>query len=337
MSTKFTHERLAVLCLAGLTASSLMLHPVDSVQAARAHATVTLNLVAYSTPQEAYNAIIPAFQKTKAGKGVSIQASYGASGDQSRKVAQGLPTDIVAFSLAPDITRLVPTIVKPSWKTRTSYHAMVTDSIVVFGVRKGNPKHIKTWSDLLKKGVDVLTPNPFTSGGARWNVMAAYGAQIAQHKTSQQAIAYLTTLFVQHVSVQDDSARNELQTFVGGKGDVMLAYENEMIGAQQKGQSVDYVIPPQSILIENPVAVTATTKHPTQANAFFSFLWSSTAQKIFGQKGYRPVVKAVAKQFHFKHPSKLFTINALGGWANIQRDFFDSTNGIMAQIERKKG
>jgi sulfate transport system substrate-binding protein len=316
---------------------AVLFNGLSSASARHLGDSLSLTLVAYSTPQEAYGLIIPAFQRTRAGKGVTIQASYGASGDQSRKVVQGLPADIVAFSLAPDITHLVPKIVKPSWKTRTKYHAMVTDSIVVFGVRKGNPKHIKTWSDLLKKGVDVLTPNPFTSGGARWNVMAAYGAQIAQHKTKKQAIDYLTNLFVSHVSVQDDSARNELQTFVGGKGDVMLAYENEMIGAQQKGQSVDYVIPPQSILIENPVAVTATTKYPTQANAFFNFLWSTTAQKIFGQKGYRPVVKTVAKQFHFKNPSKLFTINALGGWANIQRDFFDSTNGIMAQIERKRG
>lgn len=322
---------------AALLTSGLASHSPTRLQIAEAQGSVTLNLVAYSTPQEAYTSIIAAFGKTKAGKGVSIQGSYGASGDQSRKVSQGLPADVVAFSLAPDITRLVPNIVKPSWKTGNSYHAIVTDSVVVFGVRRGNPKHIKTWSDLLKKGVDVLTPNPFTSGGARWNVMAAYGSQIAQHKTKQQAISYLTNLFVNHVSVQDDSARNELQTFVGGKGDVMLAYENEMIGAQQKGESVSYVIPPQSILIENPVAVTATTRYPTQARTFYNFLWSSAAQKIFGQKGYRPVVKSVARQFHFKNPTKLFTITSLGGWANTQRDFFDPTKGIMAQIERKKG
>jgi sulfate/thiosulfate transport system substrate-binding protein len=329
-------KHLMAVALVAVTAVGVPLPIAFGAQVARAQGSITLNLVAYSTPQEAYGLIIPAFAKTSAGKGVSVQASYGASGDQSRKVLQGLSADIVAVSLAPDITRLVPKIVKPSWKTQP-YGGMVTDSVVVFGVRKGNPKHIKSWSDLLKKGVDVLTPNPFTSGGARWNVMAAFGAQIAQHRTKKQAIDYLTNLFANHVSVQDDSARNELQTFLSGKGDVMLAYENEMIGAQQAGQKVAYVVPPQSILIENPVAVTMTSGHPAQAQAFFKFLWSSTAQTIFGQKGYRPVVKSVAKKFHFVNPKSLFTIAAVGGWANVQKQFFDPSNGIMAGIERNKG
>jgi sulfate transport system substrate-binding protein len=292
--------------------------------------------VAYSTPQEAYNAIIPAFEKTKAGKGVAVQASYGPSGDQSRKVAEGLPADVVEFSLAPDITRLVTAhLVKPTW-TRNPYHSFVTDSIVVFGVRKGNPKRIKTWSDLVKPGVEVLTPNPGTSGGAKWNIMAAYGAMRAQGKTHAQAVAYLNQLFA-HVSVQDASARDELNTFVGGKGDVMLAYENEMIAAQQKGQKVDYVIPPQTILIENPAAVTTETKHAKQANAFLQFLWSTTAQRLFGQKGYRPVRKDVLSAFHFKQPKKLFDIRTFGGWPKVDKEFFDPTNGIVTQIERKKG
>jgi sulfate transport system substrate-binding protein len=321
---------------AALLAAGLLLQPAGATRAAPARAGVTVNLVAYSTPQLAYTQITSAFGKTKAGKGVTIQASYGASGDQSRKVSEGLSADLVAFSLAPDVTRLVPKIVKPSWKMQP-YGGMVTDSIVVFGVRQGNPKHIKTWSDLLKKGVDVITPNPFTSGGARWNIMAAYGAQIAQHKTPQQAIAYLTDLFVNHVSVQDSSARNELQTFLGGKGDVMLAYENEMIAAQQSGAKVAYVVPPQTILIENPVAVTATTGHPAQANAFFKFLWTPVAQTIFGANGYRPVVASVAKNFHFAKPKTLFKIGYVGGWANAQKKFFDPSTGVMVGIERSKG
>lgn len=297
---------------------------------------VSLTLVAYSTPAAAYAQLIPAFQTTKAGKGVSITPSYGPSGAQSREVASGLHADIVAFSLEPDINALVKAgMVSPSWY-KNKYHGFVTDSVVVFGVRKGNPKHIHTWSDLLKPGIDVITPNPFTSGGARWNVMAAYGAQIYQHKSKTQAIAYLAQLF-DHVSVQDKSASDELQTFASGKGDVMLAYENEAIGAQQKGVSLDYVIPPQTILVENPIAVTKETRAPKQANAFVSFLYTAGAQRIFGHNGYRPVRADVLRQFHFQKPKTLFTIRNLGSWPKVQTQFFDPTNGIMANIERKKG
>jgi sulfate transport system substrate-binding protein len=318
--------------LAALAALVPLLLTLPSARAAGAN----LTLVAYSTPAVAYGQIIPAFQQTSAGKGVTFTTSFGASTDQSNAVANGLHADIVALSLAPDITSLVKKgMVASSW-TKAPYNGFVTDSLVVFAVRKGNPKHIKTWNDVIRSGIDVITPNPFSSGSARWNIMAAYGSQIAQHRTKAQAVAYLTKLFA-HISVQDKSGAAALQTFANGKGDVLLTYENEAILAQQKGLSLDYIIPPQTILIENPVAVTATTKYPKQANAFFNFLWSTTAQTIFGQKGYRPVVPSVAKKFHFKKPSKLFTINSVGGWANVQRDFFDPNSGIMATIERKKG
>src|SRR4051812_43555087 len=170
--------------------------PADSSGAASSGDGQTkLSLVAYSTPQEAYQELIPAFQKTAAGKGVSFTESYGASGDQSRAVASGLPADIVALSLAPDVDKLVePGIVDANWAQTTGHDGFVTDSVVVFVVRKGNPKHIKTWDDLVKPGVQVLTPNPFTSGGAKWNLMAAYGAQIKQGKTPDEALAYLKSL-----------------------------------------------------------------------------------------------------------------------------------------------
>jgi sulfate/thiosulfate-binding protein len=336
MTTYLTRRTLFIIGMAAIMAVSLLPQATGKAVAARPHAGVTLNLVAYSTPQEAYTLLISEFRKTPAGKNVSIQASYGASGDQSRKVSQGLSADVVAFSLAPDISRLVTAHLVASTWTSNGYHGMVTDSIVVFGVRKGNPKHIKTWSDLLKPGIEVLTPNPFTSGGARWNVMAAYGASRAQGRSHSQAVAYLTSLF-SHVSVQSTSAREGLQAFVGGKGDVMLAYENEMITAQQKHEKVDFVVPPQTILIENPIAVLATSKHGKEANAFLSFLWSPAGQRIFGQKGYRPVRKDVLRQFHYRQPSKLFTIGSVGGWTKVQKQFFDTSTGIMAEIERKKG
>jgi len=299
-------------------------------------APAQLSLVAYSTPQAAYDKIIKAFQATPQGKNITFTESFGASGDQSRAVESGLSADIVAFSLAPDMTRLVKDgIVAADWNANTS-KGMVTDSVAVLVVRKGNPKNIQTWSDLIKPGVQVLTPNPFTSGGARWNVMAAYGATSSQGQNDAAGQAYLDTLF-KHVPVQDTSARAQLQTFVGGKGDVMIDYENDAIFAQQKGQAVDYVIPDQTILIENPVAVTSTSKHPEQAKAFLDFLYSDTAQKIFADNGYRPIISSVASAGQFKTPSGLFTIASLGGWTVVNTKFFDPTKGVMATIENNLG
>jgi sulfate transport system substrate-binding protein len=293
-----------------------------------------LTLVAYSTPQEAYEEIIPAFQKTSQGKGVEFEQSYGASGEQSRAVEAGLPADVVEFALDSDVTRLVDAgLVDSAWN-QNQYKGIVTDSVVSFVVRKGNPKDIHGWDDLVKPGVEVITPNPFTSGGARWNIMAAYGAQVKLGASKEEAIAYLNELF-QHVAVQDASARDALQTFTGGKGDVLISYENEAITAQQKGEDVDYVIPDQTILIENPVAVT--TDAPETANEFVKFLYSEEAQKIFGEKGYRPVVKSVADQFDYATPPTLFTIQDFGGWGTVKDEFFDPENGIVAKIEVSLG
>jgi sulfate/thiosulfate transport system substrate-binding protein len=295
-----------------------------------------LTLVAYSTPAAAYGQLIAAFNKTRAGNDVTFTQSYGASGDQSLAVQNGLHADIVNFSLEPDLGSLVGKhIVSPNWD-RNPYHGFVSESTVVFIVRPGNPKHIHTWADLIKSGVDVITPNPFTSGGARWNIMAAYGAQLKMHKTKAQALQYLRHLF-SHVSVQDKSARDELTTFASGKGDVMIDYQNDAIAAEQKNVPLTYVVPPQSILIENPIAVTTTTKFPTQAGAFLKFLWSKQGQKIWGVNGYWPVRADVAKTFFFKKPKTLFTIRSLGAWPAVQKQFFDPTTGVMAKIEQGKG
>jgi sulfate transport system substrate-binding protein len=295
-----------------------------------------LTLVAYSTPREAYEQLIPEFQKTAAGKGVSFSQSYGASGDQSRAVQNGLAADVVAFSLEPDLTKLVDAgLVAKDWNA-DAHKGMVTNSVVVFIVRKGNPKNIRTWDDLITPGVEVIEPNPFTSGGAKWNIMAAYGAQLKAGKTPEQATAYLLELF-RHVPVQDKSAREALQTFVGGKGDVMLAYENEAINAQQKEQPVDYVVPDNTILIENPIAVAAKSRNPTQAKAFVDFLRSEPAQKTYAARGYRPVDQAAAASANFPRPSGLFTIKDMGGWSEVNKMFFDKEGGIVAGIERQVG
>jgi sulfate/thiosulfate-binding protein len=241
---------------------------------------------------------------------------------------------VVAFSLAPDIQRLVkPGLVASNW-SKDRYHGMVTDSVVVIAVRPGNPKHIRGWGDLTKKGVEVLTPNPFTSGGARWNVMAAYGAQLQAGKTHKQAVSYLVKLF-KNVPVQDKSARESLQTFAQGKGDAMLAYENEAILAKSKGVALQYLVPRSTILIENPVAAVKSSKHIRQAKALVKFLRGAKAQQLFGQAGYRPVLKSVAKKFHYPKPAQLFTIAKLGGWSQVQKRFFDRESGIMLKVERE--
>jgi sulfate/thiosulfate-binding protein len=295
-----------------------------------------LALVAYSTPQEPYAKIISAFQKTAKGRNITFSQSYGASGDQSRAVESGLPADVVEFSLEPDMTRLVKDgIVAATWNG-DQYKGNVTDSVVVLATRKGNPKHIRTWDDLTRTGVEVITPNPFTSGGARWNVLAAYGAKSHVGKDDQAGVSYLNDLFT-HVAVQDTSARNSLQTFAGGKGDVLISYENEAVFAQQHGQAIDYVIPDQSILIENPVAVTTRTKYPEQAAAFLDFLHSKAAQRIFANAGYRPVVSGVARSGEFKSPAQLFTIADLGGWTTNSKRFFDPQTGVLVGVERKLG
>src|SRR3954469_12130554 len=284
-----------------------------------------LDLVAYSTPKEAYEALIPAFNKTTAGKGVTFNQSYGASGDQSRAVDGGLPADVVEFSLESDVTRLVDSgLVDKSWN-QNQYNGMVTDSVVVFVTRKGNPKNIKTWEDLTKPGVSVITPNPFTSGSARWNIMAAYGSQIEQGKSDAEAQAFLKSLF-DNVAVQDKSARDALATFTGGKGDVLISYENEAIAAQQAGEDVDYVIPPQTILIENPIAVTKDA--PESAKAFVKYLYTPEAQGIFASKGYRPVVKSAPGADKFKQPKTQFDIQKFGGWDTVTDKFFDEDTGI---------
>jgi sulfate/thiosulfate transport system substrate-binding protein len=298
--------------------------------------SVTLSLVAYSTPQTAYEKIITAFQKTDAGKNVKFTQSYGASGDQSRAVESGLPADYVAFSLATDMTRLVDAgIVSKSWSSQP-HQGMVTDSVVALVTRKGNPKNIQNFNDLTKPGVQVITPNPFSSGSARWNIMAAYGSQVKTGKSPQQGEAFLAKM-LGNVAVQDASGRDALQTFTGGKGDVLISYENEAIFAQKNGEPVDYVVPKDTILIENPAAVTKNSKHPKEAKAFLDFVRSAPAQKIFAENGYRPVLKGTPTPQKFPTPSGLFTIKDLGGWDSVATKFFDADKGVVTGIERKLG
>jgi sulfate/thiosulfate-binding protein len=303
-------------------------------------------LVAYSTPAPAYGALIRAFNKTSAGKNVSFTQSYGASGSQSKAVAAGLSADVVNFSLATDMERLVQkNLVASSWNTSPTTHGMVTDSVVVFVVPKGNPKHISTWADLVKPGIRVFTPNPFSSGSARWNIMAAYGAELKLGKTSTQAAAYVKSLLKATVS-QGSSAAAELLTFLqdegSNKNDVFLDYEDDAIQAIRGGASISYVVPKQTLLIENPIAVTSDTKNPSAAKAFVNYLFSAAGQVEWAKLGYRPTLPSVAAQYRtkFPHPAQLFTIESLGGWDAVATQFFSTSSsspGIVTQIEQSLG
>ena len=289
-----------------------------------------LSLVAYSTPQVAYDQLIPAFQQTAAGRGVGFNESFGASGEQSRAVVAGLPADVVTFSLQPDVERLVKAgLVDGNWASNR-YHGIVTKSVVTFIVRQGNPKHIHTWDDLVKPGVQVLTPNPFTSGAAKWNLLAAYGAK---------GLGYVRELITKHVKVQDKSGREALQSFLSGTGDVLLSYENAAKTAQLKGEKLDYVIPDKTIQIENPIAVVAKSKQRAEAQAFVNYLLSPPAQRVFAKWGYRPVNAQVwrAVASRFPTPKGLFTIGSLGGWKVADAKFFDPKTGLIAKIERAAG
>jgi sulfate/thiosulfate transport system substrate-binding protein len=293
-------------------------------------------LVAYSTPQAAFAKLIPAFQATAAGKGSSFSQSFGGSGEQSRAVANGQHADVVNFSLESDVERLVKAgLVAPTWNQNAT-HGFVSNSVAVIIVRKGNPKHITGWPDLVKPGVQVVTPNPFTSGGARWNVMAAYGAQLKEGKTAAQAQAYLTSLFHNVVS-QDSSARNALQTFLAGRGDALIDYENEAISDQKKGAAIEYVIPSDTILIQSPVAVVGKGTGASTAASFVEYLLSPAGQAIWVAQGYRPVISGVPGASKFPTPPGLFTIDSLGGWKAVSKQFFEPETGIVTKIEQSLG
>ena len=298
----------------------------------------TLNLVGYSTPEKAYDAINKAYAQTPGGKGIGFKTSFAASGAQSRAVAAGQPADVVAFSTAPDIDRLVDAgLVAKNWADGPT-KGIVNDSTVVMIVRPGNPKHITGWDDLIKPGIKVVTPNPATSGSARWNIMAAYGSELKEGKSPSQALAYLATLLEKNTVTQPDSGSDALQAFVSGQGDVLLDYESDAIAAKKAGDKIQIVYPKSSILIQTPIAVIKKSSHLSQANAYVKWLLSAPAQKLWAQQGYRPVLPSVAKSTAGMFPKlDLFTIDSLGGWTKVTNDFFTAPNGSVIKIEEKAG
>jgi sulfate transport system substrate-binding protein len=295
-----------------------------------------VNLVAYSTPQQVYeDKLEPAFHATSDGEDVDFSNSFGSSGDQSRAVEAGQPADVVEFSLEPDMTRLVDAGIVDSTWNQNQYKGIVTNSVVTLMVRPGNPKNIQSFDDLTRDDVEVIDPNPATSGGARWNIMAIYGSQIEAGKSEAEAQDFVKQV-IENTSVQDDSARDSLNTFSSGKGDVLVGYENEALQAQQEGIDLDYVTPDSTILIENPIAVTKDAS--SAAQPFVDFLYTDEGQQAFADAGYRPVVKSVADKnaSKFPVPSGLFTIADFGGWSKVADPFFGD-EGWVTQTEADLG
>jgi sulfate transport system substrate-binding protein len=275
-----------------------------------------------------YDEIIPDFKKTAAGSGIGFKTSFGASGEQSRAVEAGLKADVVSFSIEPDMTRLVKDgLVTSDWNA-TPTKGLVNTSLVSFIVRKGNPKHIRTWDDLLRPGIKVVTPNPFTSGAAKWNLLGAY---------AHGGLPFVSKLIKDHVSVQPKSGREALQTFTGGEGDVLISYEYEATTAQKKGQAVDYVTPDDTLKID--ITIAKTKSAPPVAQSFIDYALSPAGQQRFADWGYRPVDAEVLQKnkSKFPDPKTLKTIDDIGGWTKLNDTLFDPVKGSIAKIESDAG
>jgi sulfate/thiosulfate transport system substrate-binding protein len=295
-----------------------------------------LSVVGYSTPEAVYTEDLePAFEESAKGSGVSFSNSFGASGDQSRAVVAGQPASVVHFAQGGDMERLVEEgeLVAKDWN-KQPYDGIAQNSVVVLTVREGNPEGLKSFEDVLTKDVDVITPNPFSSGAARWNIMAVYGSQINAGKSEDEALAAVKTLLEKAVA-QPGSARDALSAFTQGQGDVLLGYENEAIKAEEEGEEIEYVIPPSTIQIETPIAVTKSAPATTQD--FLDFIWSDEGQQIWAENGYRPVNPKLVDEKQFPTPADLFTIDQFGGWGKVNDEFFDDETGSVAEIEKELG
>lgn len=297
-----------------------------------AHTSITL--VAYAVPEPGWSAVIPAFNASAEGKGVQVITSYGASADQSRGVVEGKPADLVNFSVEPDISRLVT-----AGKVAKDWNADATKgipfgSVVTLVVRAGNPKHITDWEDLLRPGIEVITPSPLSSGSAKWNLLAPYAVKSGGGRNNQEGIDFVTRLVNEHVKLRPGSGREATDVFVEGSGDVLISYENEAIATERSGKAVEHLTPSQTFKIENPLAVVTTSRDLGAATAFKNFQYTAPAQKLWAQAGFRPVDPAVAADFRdvFPPPAKLWTIADLGGWDAVDPQLFDKATGSITKI-----
>jgi len=338
---------LFAIVLSVLLAGCAANQPIDSGSSGDIH----LILAAYTTPREAYGEIIPLFQamwQEEHGQTVTFEESYQGSGAQSRAVVEGFEADVVALSLEADVTRILDAgLITHDWKS-VGANGMVSDSVVALAVRPGNPLGIDDWDDLGDEGVEVLTPNPATSGGAMWNVLGLYGAALRGQVAGvpgddpDAAREFLKSVLA-NVLVMDDSARDSITNFEQGIGHVAITYENEVLVGQQAGLDYELVIPRSTILIENPVAVVDeyVDEHGTRevAEALVEFLFTTEAQEIFAKYGLRSVDPDVAAATSDQYPPvpDLFTIEYFGGWPQAREDIFGESGVFNVAIQEVQG
>lgn len=294
----------------------------------------TLSLYAYGVPKIAYDALVPAYNRTPQGQGVELQQSFGPSGDQSRKVAAGAKADIVNMSVEPEITRLVEAgLVAADWKS-APFHGSPYGSVVTLVVREGNPKKIYNWDDLLRPGVEVVTPNPFSSGSAKWNLLAPYAVKSQGGADPEAGLDFVRTMVTEHVHLQPKSGREATEAFLQGSGDVLLSYENEALFIERQGEAVEHVIPGETFRIDSPAAVIETSPEREAAQAFLDFLYTPDAQHILAETGFRPSDPLIAREYagKFPAPNRLWNVEDLGGWDHVDPALFAPTTGTIAQI-----
>ena len=301
----------------------------------------SVNLVAYSVPKPAYDALATAFAATGPGSGVKISSSYGASGTQATAVTNGQKADFVNFSVGSDMSKLVPGKVAEDWNTGPT-KGIISDSVVVIAVRPGNPKGIKGWEDLVAPGVQIVTPDPASSGSAKWNILAAYTHVLKNGGTEAQAKTYLTEFY--NIVSKPSSGAQATSTFLNATGDALISYESEAIGGKQKGDKFDYIVPEESFLIETPAAVTKNA--PQAAKDFLAYAESDAGQEVFAGKGFRPALEGVdpgtvegANDPSEPYPTvaELTTIADLGGWSEVNKKYFDKESGIVTEIAGSVG
>ena len=297
-----------------------------------ADAETTLTLVAFAVPEPGWSKVARAFEATEEGKGVAVTGSYGASADQSRAVESGKPADVVNFSVEPDITRLVKAgEVNKDWDAGAT-KGIPFGSVVTLAVRPGNPKNIRDWNDLLRPGIEVVTPSPLSSGAAKWNLLAPYSWASDGGRNAGAGIDFVNELVSEHVTMRPSSGREATDVFKQGTGDVLLAYESEALHFD-----LEYVNPPETFKIENPVAVVSTGRHQETATDFVNFQYTPEAQKLWALADFRPVDPAVQAEFvdKFPAPKRLWTIEDLGGWEQVDSQLFDKDNGSITKIYKK--
>jgi sulfate transport system substrate-binding protein len=298
-------------------------------------------VVGYSTISASYTALETAFEATSAGQGVTFTNSFGASGTQAQDVVAGQPADIVNFSLIPDMNTVVKAgLVSRSWQKNpisAAEDGFDADSTVVIVVRPGNPLNITGWNDLTNSGVQIVTPDPISSGSAKWNLLGAYYSQVLQGKKGNEPHNFLNSVIGNVVS-EPSSGSKALSTFLAGTGNVLLAYESDAQEALATGSKIQIIYPAQNILIQTPAALTVTGSNNPGAVSFFKFLFSSAGQTILAAQHYRATLVGQASTLNsaFYQPAKLITIAQLGGWSKVWGQFF-SKYGLFTRIEGAHG